>query len=710
MPTITMQDGAKITLPDGATDEQIQEAAEDYASTLNAAPEGAATQQAAPILNQQQLDQKLPINRPTNIGAMPNGAPLPYGIDPAMLAATNKSNAEQNQQNAALRQDTSALQKIKNASDEGFLMNMLRGAGHTINQFGEGAEELVDKYLPEPVSRTLNQRPFADNTRFDMTSDQRRALRKDEMQQAGEDAAMRSIGAPVSSTVGAMLPYLVTGKAAETALDAFGAAVSPITRSLTQKALTRVGGLEGRGGIAGGIGESANLKAARMNSAPKIPSEFQNRVAYGLKAPAIGAAEGSVNYDQTSGEGALASLGGLGMGLFGPLRTLDRVENVRDAAGRQIIKDMDKEGFSLTPGVRTGNRQMQTEEAGIKNSDVLGDYYHQTITRPNQRKMTEIAGDAIGLDGRGRDSFSPAELEGHLTNLSNQYKQLENTTTGKFTSSHIKTASDILADLKPTATRNTSPDDAMRYAKVKSITDQIRAESTPGAGVSGINNRSFDGSQYQGWRQRIQDEATQAFQNGDQRLGNAMNKLKANLDSALETGMGKGKAADWKDLNERYAMTNLLMKKGMTPTGEINPLGITSAVMNGDEAIRTLTGRGGRIQNFQKIAKYNDVLNNVEGGSLTGLGSADFGADRSLTKMPFKYKLPLYARTTGAYRLGNLPIVKPHRGFDPLTSLRVGRAIGMTEPLDKISTAAGMGIQGLEDWYNNAVNGGNNGN
>lgn len=680
MPQIVEVNGENVEFPDDMSDDQI--AAVIQGQT--------ASKEAAPALTPEQVQQKLPTNLPTNMGAMPNGMPLPYGMTQEMIDAQNKTNEQNNQRNAGIRSNPSMMAKIAEADKQGWLGSILKGAGNTLNEFGQGAEELVDRYLPESVSDVLNYRPFGGEN--GLTAEQRMARRKTEMEASNEDQLIRTIANPVSTTVGSMLPYFGTGRAAELGIDALTKTVSPITRQLVQKSLTTAGRMEGSSvGAANSVGEAANTMASRMSSAPKIPSDFQKRLAYGMKAPAIGAAEGSVNYNQTAGEGALYSLAGTGLAAVGPLRMLDKVENVRDPYTKQLVKQMDREGFALTPGVRTGNRQMQTEEAGIKNSDVLGDYYHQQVTRPNQRKMTELAGDAIGMDMRGRDNFSPQELQSHLDNLSSQYKNLEANTTGVIGSAQAKKMGDAMKELQPTANRNTSKADKARYDQIKSVVQQIRAETNPISNPGQQTVYGFDGAKYQQLRQRIQDEASQAFMKGDSRLGNQLKRVQEALDESLQTGMGQKTAKEWKDLNERYAMTNLLARKGLTETGAVDPTKITSTVMRDDEALRTLTDKGGRIKNFQKIAKYNDILSNVEGGSLTGLGKADMTANRDLGKLPFRYKLPLYARSSGAYRLSRLPTY----GLGPTASLQTGRALAQTEPADKAYEGAKMGVEEL---------------
>lgn len=676
MPTVTLENGTKLTLPDGATDDQIEDAVNDYMASQQAQPA------AQPPLNQEQLDRILPIKEA-------QAAVNPYtgqniGVQPIQQGVVDANNTK----NQAIRNNPSMLEKIAEADKQGWLEGIVRGAGNTINELGAGIEDLADKHLPSAISDILAYRPFGENG---LTPEQRIARRQGEMEAANEDQLVRTLANPIATTVGSALPYFGTGRGLELGIDAIAKAASPITKSLIQNTLNTAGRLEGRSGALGTVGEKASTMASRMDSAPKIPSDFQKRLQYGIKAPLIGAAEGGANYNQSAGEGAAMSALGTAAATFGPLRMLDRVENVRDPYTKTLIKNMDKEGFALTPGVRTGNRQMQTEEAGIKNSDVLGDYYHQSITRPNQRKMTEMAGDAIGLNGKNRDSFSPEELQSHMDSLSARYKELESTTNGVITATQSKKMGDALKELQPTSTRNTSAADKARYEQVKSVIQQIRAETSPISRPGQPTVYGFDGAKYQQLRTRIQDEASQAFMKGDSRLGNQLKQVQEALDDSLQAGMGKGKASEWKDLNERYAMTNLLARKGLTPTGVVDPTKITSAVMNGDEALRTLTSRGGRIKNFQKIAKYNDVLDNVEGGSLTGLGKADMTANRDIGKLPFRYKLPLYARAAGRYRLGQVPTW----GLGPTASLQTGRAIMQTEPADKAYEGAKMGVEEL---------------
>lgn len=669
MPTITLENGKKITLEDGATQEQMDAAVDDYMASQ------AASSAAPDTLSPEQQDVMIPVNRPTQLGKMPNGMPLPYGMDQKMLDAVGTSNAQSNQRNQEMRNDPSMLQKLAQADKEGWFKGIGKGILDTVNEFGQGAEDLVDEYLPQSVSDILNYRPFGNNG---LTPEQRIERRKGEMQESNDDKLIRSIANPVSTTIGNMLPYLATGVAGERAIDAVSGIASPITKRLAMKGLDRV----------------APSYASHLRERPPVVGDFKTRTGYMAKAPIIGAAEGGLNYNQTAGEGALFSAGGAGLGMIGPLGKLSRVENVRDDAQKATIKDMYEKGFSITPGVKTGNTAMQTEEAGIRNSTAFGPYYHQNVTRPNQQKITEMTGDAMGLNGKNRDSWSQAELDNHLNTLSSEYKALEANTTGVIGRPQAKAMADAMNELKPSTGRNTTTRDKQNYNQIRSVIQQIQAETNKLYTAGAPTMRQFDGAKYQQLRQRIQSEAGDAYRNGNTRLGDGLKQVQKALDDSLQAGMDKATAANWKDLNERYAMTNLVMKHGMTPNGMIDPNIISAKLMNGDEAIRTLTGRGGRINKLQDVARYNDILNRVEGGSLTGLGSADIGSDRSLVKLPWKYRLPLAPRARVAYRLSQLPTW----GLGPTAGAQVGRAVAQTEPADKAYEGAKMGARELREY------------
>ena len=181
-----------------------------------------------------------PVNKPTNMGNMPNGAPLPYGMDQAMIAQANNDNAQSNQRNQGIRNNPSMLDKIAQADKQGWIEGILRGADNTINEFSTGIEDLADKHLPSAISDVLAYRPFGENG---LTPEQRIARRKAEMEANNEDQVARTLANPAATTTGSMLPYFGTGRIAELGIDAVANTVSPITKQLVQKSIGTVGRL-----------------------------------------------------------------------------------------------------------------------------------------------------------------------------------------------------------------------------------------------------------------------------------------------------------------------------------------------------------------------------------------------------------------------------------------------------------------------------------
>lgn len=663
MAQIIEVNGEPVEFPDGMSDDQIAAAIQQ-----NSAPQG-----AAPALTQEQQDQMLPVNKPTDMGLMPNGDKLPYGITPEMMAAQNQSNDQSNQQNAAMRQDPTMMQRVAQAKSSPWYENMAKSLGHVVNQFGSGAEDLIDQYLPNAIAQPLNYRPAGDMP-YDSTAEQRMSARKEEMKTARDEDIARSIGDPVPSTIGSMAPYLVTGGAANRAIDLAAGAISPITKELALK----------------GAGFVNPSFATHVKNSVSLPSDYMKRMGYAAKAPAIGAMEGSVNYDQTAGEGAAMSALGSLAGAVGPVSRLARVERNTDPGRLDIINRMYGSGMKLTPGLKIGNQAMQVEEAAIRNSGVFGDYYNNKIVRPNNMKLTEFAGDAMGLPSKGVESFTSKQLTDHLDDLSSQYKTLESSTTGVVGTTQAQKMADALNEFRSNGARNQHAEAKSNYKQIKDILTEMRGMGTPVTG-SGPTVYAFDGAKYQAMRSRIQSEMNDAYGNNKTRLGDSLKKVRDAFDDSLQSGMDNGTVKQWKDLNERYAMTNFMLDNGLDATRSLDPRKLTSALMDSKEVKRTLLNQGGRIKNLQKIAEYNTMLGKVEGSGLTGgLGAYEDSA-KTLSALPWRYRIKPYARAMAGIRLSSAPTW----GFSPTAGMQVGRAAGQTEPADKAYEGAKMGVDQL---------------
>ena len=124
---------------------------------------------------------------------------------------------------------------------------------------------------------------------------------------------------------------------------------------------------------------------------------------------------------------------------------------------------------------------------------------------------------------------------------------------------------------------------------------------------------------------------------------------------------GKASSKQWRDLNEKWAITDLVMKNGMSPLGGIDTGKLSRYMMSPAEVNRTLLGRGNKsITDLQNIAKLDYIQKNQSGGGLNRLtaGGEDDRWDpdfkkQSFLNTPWSLKLPVVGRAkVGAYTSG----------------------------------------------------------
>ncbi|QVJ07746.1 hypothetical protein S1R3Y_000037 [Vibrio phage vB_ValP_VA-RY-3] len=671
MPKVTAN-GKAFNFPEGTTEQQMAEAVDSYfAGGATAPPEqelsgleqvlGGVTdfvRQGMPEAKEFVPDIKQKVSAPV----------LPYGMNQSVIDQRNRDIERHNQYERSFIGDEERQRLRREEEQRPFLSGVAEGIGHIADQFNYGTK-LSPDFLPESIQDILDYRIGGDNT---LSREEAEEAIANEMGNINERYDITRHENPVSTTVGEMIPFLATGGAGGKIIDnVVKATANPLKRAniaLNQRM---------------GNQAAANRIANRPDYIMSPTRQMSNEV---YKGTLTGAAEGAAQYDQDALTGAaLSAVGGAG-GMFGPTKVLNSMRSEWDAAGKKLIKEMEEEGFQITPGVRTNNRTLQTEEAALRNSDAYGQDAYNLVDRPNERVMTKLAGDAIGLDTRNRDMLSQQELADHMANLSSQYKQLEADTVGKFSQKSYGKINSLLKNLQPTQNRNQSKAARHRYEVMKDAVSEMRTVLQPFTDTKGkFTVQKFDGARYQEAAQYLNEQISKAYNDGDKTLARNLKEVKKELDSSIESGMGKTEAKQWRDLNERYAMTRMLMDSGLTPSGKVNPLGLTSAVMNKDEAMRTLTGKGGRIKEFQKIARYNDVLNDVEGGSLTGLGASEPSARRGLIKRSSDYMLKPLATTMLDYKLNTsrLPFIGPKlspvHGISPNASVHLNRAFAQTE-------------------------------
>lgn len=658
---IETPDGNKIEVPDSFTDEQIKKSIQRYNADTAAASAPSSATAVAPVDTVAQELQAMKRNMPTA------PATLPYNMKPELTQAMITDAANQAEafnrivQNAIDNPKARANYELgkKASGTEAFGVSAI----NELSALGKGIANLGDKYLPSWMSNAIHGN--------EGTPESRMAQRASDMAEQNASQEGLSLAHPLPAMLGQGIPYMLT--------EAVGAPVIGGAAKVGVRAVTPLAkaGLRGAELVEGAAARSASPLVQQLGkitaepivtagkhfaTSPVMDKEYSNAIKSIARAPILGAAEGGANYNSTASQGAFNSLGGQLLGLTSASK-LGRPAVLLSDSEKTALKNAVREGYTATPGMRTGNVGQQKFEAGLR-SEPGFDLYMQNLDAANNTAKAKMAGKAMGLDNVDSRDFSPEVLGQHMDNLKAQYTALENNTTGKMGMGKIREAGSILKDLQPTANANTSPLDKSRYQTVKSIFDQFKAEiASPRRGANGqFQGYEFDGSQYQTIRQRIQDEAGQAYRNGDNRLGDSLTKMKRILDDSLSSGMNKATASQWKDLNERYAMTQTVMNHGMDALGGIDANKLGAYLLSDNEARRTLTSQGNRIKHLQDIAKITEMearQGGTPGWNGTGIEgiSAKSGMLQRIVRMPIASTVMPTKRAGMALYMSGYPAV-----------------------------------------------------
>lgn len=613
------------------------------------------------------------------------------------------STSRSGQQRTQNRRDVETLRgrspaeriQAKNVDEMGFLDQALVSGGREVDKLLAGVGDIKDFGLnamdqgSEAVNNSLNVLPsamkavgggieqlltgeteFADQ--FDPTTSMDRSVAR-RGEQRGKDEAYKIFQEevnPVAEIAGQMLPYMVTGHlAGPTARTGAAAIQSGAQRAGTEavKGSGRLRSIIQRQAAKGNqlakevdsdIIEPIAKKLQRQGVKPKIADPYNKGTMNEIIASAgIGAGEGTVHYDDNPIQGAIGSMVGTVAGKTPIHRVLERAPDANSKANREVLDWAKSKGFRVLPGMDVNSKKMQRFESALRSDDKFSDVMAQ-VDDANQEVITRIAGETAGIPPTAMKDITPEVLGKHMQDLSAQYQDLEAKSVGRLNRADIDRMSDHLqqfSKLKSKAGKE-------NYAVVKDYFDQFRNMSKMGRDRRGrMTKATFNGTDYQKLRSRIKSAADDAYGQENSQLSAALRDMVKSLDNGIERGIkdfgGEASAQQWKDLNERYAMSNLLMESGMTPTGGVDMNKLTSKLM-GSDAKRTLLEDGGAIKDLQKLVKLNYIQSKQAGSDLSGtmMGAHQQGAqseNQAFLRTPWSMRVPLLSRArAAAYRSG----------------------------------------------------------
>jgi len=426
------------------------------------------------------------------------------------------------------------------------------------------------------------------------------------------------------------LPYFVTGMAGP-AFARKGSQAINLAAEGVKTGARRIGGRAGdvvRRSSARGNPIAQKAEREIMNpvedymvglkARPKIRNEF--RAGLGgelLGGSALGAIESGVHYDEDVMDGVYSSLLGTSVGkTFEPF--LAKAPSKLTQAEQDVLKWAHSKGYRPLPGMATGQPRYQMREAGLRNDEKYAGPMRQ-LDEANDTVITNTAGEVMGLTPKQMSELTPETLDTHLKSLSDEYQALEAASIGRIEKSKLKELRDLASNQPNTPVGNKNTKTILGLMDEFDRLNKGAVRDTRGR----FKAATFDGSQYQDIRRKIKSAADMAYDKKNTDLYDSLKVMLNSLDEGMEKGIEKygGKASSqmWKDLNERYAMTHLVMQHGMNPMGGINLKRMGNYLMEND-AKRTLTGQGGRVKDLQQLIKLDFMSKNQMGGGLSGAG------------------------------------------------------------------------------------------
>ena len=350
-----------------------------------------------------------------------------------------------------------------------------------------------------------------------------------------------------------------------------------------------------------------------------------------LSGTLTGALEGGLHQDNTILGGATS--GGAG-GLTGVALTpyLSKKYNANTAAQRMTINKMKREKVRVSPGIDIKNKELQSMEQGFRNNDVTSEMMAR-FDAGNQEQFNRVAYEAMGIDKSKVGSMTPADFDGHLKNISEEYNNLVNSTGGKITNDEFVKIDTHFNDIinKPYVDTNL-------VHKMQGYKKELKKMTLPSrdANTGKMNQWAFDGKTYQLIRRDLKNELSKAAQDGNKETMDAIKPVIDYMDKGIDRGVIASKRAtssQWKDLNERNAMGELLINDGMDVHGNVD----TQKLLNHFESKdmkRMITGRAGesaRVDKLHTLAKYRDLENKSAGSPLSGANLHDPGGKGKMT-------------------------------------------------------------------------------
>lgn len=574
------------------------------------------------------------------------------------------------------------------------MLDEIRGLGTGMENFGDFLEDTITGN-PEAIKRTIAR----------MKEWDKKKVRDKEL--------FENID-PLTEAAGRSVPYLLSEGMAGPAMSARINKAVGLVGDAAKAGASKTGGrsvraLQNRAKkgdheaqlIVDKFVDPVAKQATRSKARPPVEDYFRKGFIGDMGAmTALGAVEGATHVDDTALKGAVSSALGYGAGrVVGP--RLEKGPDRLTERNRELLDWWQDKGYRPDPGMDSGIPVLQRKHSDAQRTNKYGPLLHD-YEMANNQVVNKVLGEAMGLEGKSLDSMTKSALKDHVSSLRKEYDDLTLRSRGKIDKSEVRDLGKRVSDQLQNSTKKSQKANTMRlYGELANITQEVRRDSR-----GRILPHTFSGKTYQKLRTDIKNAADEAYDK-DGASHRALKSMLETLDKSMERGItlgqGSGRAKEWKDINERWAMSKLAMDKGIDATGDVDMKKLSEHLMTKDSE-RLLTGEGGRVQNMHRIAELSK-LKSKQQRDVFGQNSIkdDETKFKGLLGTPYEFLVPVTDRAmTRAYMAGwpqntgllGANVGGKHYGMKPKDTAKLLRAVEQggdyhTGAYEKVKGAAG---------------------
>jgi hypothetical protein len=499
-------------------------------------------------------------------------------------------------------------------------------AGHETDKLVSGTRDLIDTV--SGIVGSPQEEDVAIKSQFDRANEQA-AL--DELYSAFKDNAGIS-----PQLVGGALPYVLdsvlmgpyAAKGAGKVISSLGKGVEKTAKVTGQASKTLIQRLAEKEGLPGHLGQ--RMQKEWVDPIAKTATRFKNQIPeydpyrkgafkHILGDVALGGLEGGLHYDNSIEGGALASgMGSVTGQVIKP--ALHRSPSFYTDNEKRLVEWGKDRGYKFLPGMETGHQGHQMFENDLRGSSSWTDVVNQ-IDRNNNFITNRIAFEQLGVPVGQLKELNPTVLKTHMKNLSNEYEDFVSKTQVRFEPSDFKEVQDTISGLNTVGTKPAIKTANLTQEYLTKLEDLRRSQMPVRDPLTGrMRKSSFGGSIYQDFRRDIKSQINQAYDKQDTSTADALSKILRVIDTGIERGArdfgGEVSAKQWKDLNERWALSNLIMEKGMDPLGMVDGTKLGKYFMETEPKRYLMESAGPKMTELQKAAKLEYMTKNQKKGGL----------------------------------------------------------------------------------------------